>query len=101
MTKEEIIAENAKLGQTNKEWTEADLQRRKTLSSMLNAPFKKRGQYDYDTEIVVYSWPDIYFALGKLQAMRNHAEFTDTMQRHERDIADLRQWREEKKDQLL
>ena len=99
--KEQLIVEVAKLGQTNKEWTEADLQRRKTLSEMLDAPFKKKGMYDYETERVTYSWPEIYFALGKLKAKRDHADFNDTIQRHELDIADLRQWRDEKKDQLL
>jgi len=97
-TKEQCIAELAVLAQTNKEWSEADAQRRKTLSEMLNAPFKKKGMYDYDTERVIYSWPEIYFALGNLTAKRDYADFNDIIQRHEIDIADLRQWREEKKD---
>jgi hypothetical protein len=101
MKKEEFIIENAKPTQTNKEWSETDLQRRKTLSEMLNAPFKKKGMNDYNTERVIYSWPEIYFTLGALVAKRDYAEFNDTIQRHERDIADLRQWRDEKKDQLL
>jgi len=99
--KEQLVVELAVLGQTNKEWSEADLQRRKVLSEMLNAPFKKKNMYDYDAERVIYSWPEIYFTLGKLTAKRDYTDFNDTIQRHERDIADLRQWRDEKKDQLL
>ena len=103
--KEEIkqfIAEVAKLEQTNKEWSEADLQRREIVSEMLNAPFEKKGMCNYDTtERVIYSWPEIYFALGKLQAKKDYADFNDTIQRHERDISDLRQWCDEKKDQLF
>lgn len=101
MKKEDLIVANAKLEQTNKEWAEEDTQRRKTLSEMLNAPFKKKGAYDYTEERVVYSWPEMHFALGKLIAKRDYADFSDTIRRHEIDISDLRQWREEKKDQLL
>jgi len=100
-TKEQLIAELAKLGQTNKEWSESDLQRRKTISEMLNAPFKKKSMYDYNIERVIYSWPEIYFYLGILQAKRDYADFNDTIQRHERGIVDLQQWRDDKKDQLL
>lgn len=91
LTKEQLIADVAKLELTNKEWSEANLQRRKNLSEMLNAPFKKKGMYDYETERLTYSWPEIYFALGKLQAKRDYLEFNDTINRHEKDIADLRQ----------
>lgn len=101
MKKEGLVEENAKLGQINKEWSEGDLQRRKTLSEMLDGPFKKGGMYDYNTERVIYSWPEIYFTLGKLQAKRDYAEFDDQINRHEKDIADLLSWRSDKKNQLL
>ena len=94
MKKEELIKENAKLEQTNKEWSEADLQRRKNLSEMLNAPLKKQGMYDYNMERVIYGWPDIYFVLGELTSKRDYANFSDTISRHERDISDLRFWKE-------
>ena len=101
MNKENLIKENACLGQTNKELSDVDLQRRKNLSEMLYAPFKKKGMYDYDTERIIYSWPEIYFELGKLTSKRDYVDLMETINRHERDIADLRQWRDEKKDQLL
>lgn len=101
MKKEELIAENAKLAQTNKEWSESDAQRRKTLSEMLNAPYKEKGAYDFSKERLVYSWPEIYFALGKLIAKKEYVELRETIERHDRDIGDLMQWRHEKKDQLL
>lgn len=90
MTKEELIKENARLGQTNKEWAESDTRKRECISEMLSAPFKKKSMYDYGTEIVTYSWPEIYFHLGKLVAKKDYAEFVETLNRHERDIADLR-----------
>ena len=89
MKKEELIIENTKLGQANKELFESDLQRRKVLSEMLSAPFKKSGMYDYNSEQVIYGWPDIYFHLGKLVAKKDYADFSDTLSRHERDISDL------------
>jgi len=98
LPKEKFIKDIAKLEQTNKEWSEADTQRRKTLSEMLNAPFEKKGMYAYDTERVIYSWPEIYFALGRLVAKRDYAEFNDQINRHERDISDLLMWRNDKKD---
>ena len=100
-TKKQLVVELAVLGQANKEWLESDLQRRKVLSEMLNAPFKKKSMYDYDTERIIYSWPEIYFALGKLVVKRDYADFNDIVQRHERDIDDLRQWREDKKENNL
>ena len=93
MKKEELIKENAKLGQTNKEWAEADEQRRKNLSEMLNAPLKGGG-YDYSDRRVIYSWPEIYFALGKLIAKRDYVELRDTINRHDIDIGSLLNWKD-------
>lgn len=100
-TNEQLISEVARLRLSHEGWVEGDVERRKIFSEMLNAPYKDKGQYDYSRERVLYSWPIIYFALGKLIAKRDYADFTDTIQRHERDLGDLREWREDVKDQLL
>ena len=94
MNKEELIKENARLGQANKEWAEADAQRRNNLSEMLNAP-QQNGYYGRSTERTIYSWPEIYFALGKLTAKKDYAEFDEVINRHEMDISSLCQWRNE------
>ena len=94
MTKEELIAENAKLGQTNKEWSEADTQRRKSISGMLSAPYKTKGVYERESEQIVYSWPEIYFTLGKLVEKHDYANYLDTISYLEREVKDLLNWRD-------
>ena len=103
MKKEELIKQIAVLEQSNKEWGEADLQRRKTLSQMLESPHKPKGAYSYDYSIerITYSWPEIYFNLGKLITKRDYTDFSDTISRCEKDISDLLIWKQDKKENPL
>lgn len=66
-TKEELVKENATLSEANRARQEENDERRRTLSNMLEAPFKKASYgYGESNERKIYSWPEIYFALGKL-----------------------------------
>lgn len=76
-TKEGLVKENALLEKRVEESGENDRIRRANLSVFLNAPMKKRGQYDYSDERITYAWPEIYFHLGKLVSERNDFSFRE------------------------
>lgn len=88
-TKEELVKDNALLERSLEESNENDRIRRANLSVFLDSPFKKRGQYDYsDSERVTYTWPEIYFHLGKLVSERNDLGFREQTSREINMLAD-------------
>ena len=74
MTKDKLIVQNAQLEQTNKNWAEADTQRRLEFAKAFGW-FKKRGMYDYQDEYRTPTWIEIFVEIGKLLAARTFYNF--------------------------
>ena len=90
MKKEELIKENARLGQTNKEWSEEDSQRRLEFAKAFKW-LKKKGMSDYTDEYRVPTWPEIYLEIGHLQVKRDYADVRDSIDSLENKIWALEQ----------
>ena len=88
MTKEELIKENARLGQTNKEWLEADTQRRLEFAKAFHW-LKKRGAYDYTDEYRTPTWTEVFVEIGKLLAARTFYDLEGNVSELECKLEDL------------
>lgn len=69
MKKEELIAEVARLKRNNEVLETRDIESRKAFALAFGW-YKKRNQYDYESELRTPLWTEIYVELGKLLAAR-------------------------------
>lgn len=77
-TRDELIAENARLKEENEQYAAKDETVRESLSVALGAGTYKKNMYS-DYEQVVYSWYAIFRELGKLLAKRDYVDFSDQL----------------------
>ena len=93
-TKEVLVVELAKVVATCARLEAADKTIRENISKMLAAP-TMRKQYAYsDPEPTVYSWPEIYYHLGRLMTRRDYLDLTKNVQEVERQLRALSQDKE-------
>lgn len=74
-------------------WQEGDERRRKEISRMLDesgyeAQFYNENVYER-RETPTYTWPQIYFRIGKLVAKRDYVNFQDQIRLIESHVKDL------------
>lgn len=76
-TKEELLVQLELLKSNNQAWAQADERRRKEFAKAFSW-FKKRGQYDYNSEPEpsLPTWEQIWVNLGSLLASRNFLDFS-------------------------
>lgn len=104
MKKEDLLKEVARLEQSNREWSDGDLVRRKGITKMLRAPrITVTGSYGHErTEETTYTWPEIYYQLGILWAKRDYVEVHEKLKSISFQIGDLEaQVRNSKDDKKL
>ena len=88
MTKEELIKENAKFEQANKEWSESDLRRRLEFAKAFGF-FKKVNFYTNTDEYRTPTWPEIFVEIGKLSTARSFMEFEGKISRLESKLEEV------------
>ena|SRR3990167_6462148 len=88
-TKEELIKENARLEQINKEFSETDTRRRKEFAKAFSW-VKPYNPYDNNIkEFLDPTWPEIYIQMGKLLATKSFMDFEGNVSQLERKLADV------------
>lgn len=77
ITKEDLIKENAALKNRTEAFESVDEKIRLELSKALGAGTKKKAEYSNEYVYIVWSWPQIYIALGKLLSKESYANYVD------------------------
>ncbi len=80
MTKDELIAENARLQDKVKTLEEQDTTLRQELSAALDAPTKKESGYSNDCVYVTYNWYEIFREVGKLLEKKRYINLEDRIE---------------------
>lgn len=88
-TRDELIAENAKLKSKVADLEAADGNVRESLSVALGAGTWKKSHYS-EEEQVVFSWFSIFREIGKLLERKKQANLEEAFQQHERIICNLK-----------
>lgn len=93
MTKDELIAENAKLKAQLEDHKASDKQVRESLSLSLGSGYTMKQTYGFsgteDGDPIVYNWYQIFREVGKLLAARNFMDFEGNVSELECKIEDL------------
>ena len=91
-TKEQLIAEVAKLRQSHGEWVDGDEQKRKEFAKAFRwykQPKPYSGAYNEPPEPVLPSWEQIWVNLGTLLAARNFMDIEGNVSELEMKLQDL------------
>lgn len=102
MKKEELIAQVAELKHDNERYVLNDQIRRKEFAKAF-AWYKAQQPYSYrnESEPQIPSWEQIWVNVGFLTAQRDFRNYEGNISELEVAVEDLKQWRKDKKDQLL
>ena len=91
-TKEQLIAEVAKLRQSHEEWVAGDERKRKEFAKAFcwhKQPKPYSGAYNEPPEPILPSWEQIWVNLGTLLAARNFYDFEGNLSELEMKLEDL------------
>src|SRR3990167_5450512 len=75
LNKEELIAALAVERKEKVDLQSDDIDKRRALSWMLGAPAKQPQTWGNDPDRITYTWPQIYFEVGKLAAAHTFMDF--------------------------
>jgi hypothetical protein len=100
MKKEELISEVVRLKRNNEVLEKRDEESRKAFALAFSW-YKKRNQYDYEAEIRIPLWTEIYVEVGKLLAARTFYDLEGNVSECQVAIEqmklDLEKWFKDKK----
>ena len=86
-TKEQLIAEVAKLRQSHGEWVSEDERKRKEFAKAFN--WWKTEYYDKSKELQNPTWEQIFTEVGKLLAAKNFMDYEENISELECKLEDL------------
>lgn len=90
MTKEELIAESAKLNQSNINHAKDDEKRRAEFGKAFNWK-EAKTQYSYTESYYVPTWTEIFIELGRLLASRRFQDCKDDIENLDSRVRQLEQ----------
>ena len=85
MKKEEFIEQNAKLKHEGERLLLQDQLLRKEFAKAFDW-YKKKGMYDYEQELRLPTWEEIFIKLGRLLSRDNYSDIFDRVKIIENDL---------------
>ena len=97
MTKEELQIKLGQLEAEKESLKKSDLEVRTELGKLIGTKYKPKDNWSRDNEMIIYSWMEIAFEIGKLKEVKRNTDlengfkqFVDTVENRFTDIYENR-----------